>query len=479
LKDIGTLKPPVNSFGISQANAQPLKAGPTSTELEAHLARGSARPNTDRTLPTQRIINTPYTGALLRVNIGLAKHAGDWNSSPTALHHLRAAFIERCGLPEVEVNIDTLDLRDIKRMLRCRMIMVTSNQPIQFKPAEIEAMQKYVRAGGTLWINDSSASDFEGFDVAFRADVPKIVPGGQVSALPMDHTFFNSCYDLRKGYKGFRVPPGDKYRQNFIEGVTVAINENERIVERAGIIYTRNDYADGLEIDPRMQAGMKSLTDLTNAEMQEASLRFGINLIAYSLGAGAPKMPVPPENTAEFEKIYRYSGPALPPLDDFSVIQDQFQKSTWLAESEWCNQTQMNIVEDKEEKTRTMLVNFAGGTKFKAAVTRNVPIDLAGAQAIVFDLESKLGRGINVALLFVMKDGKAYETRPLFVRPGWNRNLRFPLGQGDFKSSASKEPWKEYDTAFEPRAQVERMSILLYNASDIGAAKIGALRLQK
>ena len=46
---------------------------------------------------------------------------------------------------------------------------------------------------------------------------------------------------------------------------------------RAAIIYTRNDHADGLEIDPRMNAGMKSLTDLTNAEMLESSLRFGMN----------------------------------------------------------------------------------------------------------------------------------------------------------------------------------------------------------
>jgi hypothetical protein len=81
--------------------------------------------------------------------------------------------------------------------------------------------------------------------------------------------------------------------------------------------------------------------------------------------------------------------------------------------------------------------------------------------------------------MFFTKDGAAYETRPLFVRPGWNRNLRFPLGLGDMKSSVSKQPWKEYDTSFEPRNALERFSILIYNLSDSGSVKIGAIRFQQ
>jgi hypothetical protein len=457
-----------------------LNAGPNSQQLE-DAGGGKLKGQHAGTLPNWRVVGEAHTGGLVRLNMGLAKHAGDWNSSPTALHHLRAAFIERSGLPEIEVNVLTLDLTNLKQLAQTRMIMITSNQPIAFKPEELKTMGDYIRSGGTIWVNDSSASDFEGFDKGFRPVVSQIVENGELVSLPLDHPFFKACYDLSKGYKGFRVPPGDKYRQDYIEGVMVpdeqAAAKGVQAL-RAGIIYTRNDYADGLEIDPRMNAGMKSLTDLTNAEMQEASLRFGMNLLAYSMGSSAPKLPPPPENTAQFEKLYRYNGPPLAALDDFTVAQDQYNKQIWNVEKEWCNETQMWLLDDKNEKTKVISLRFTGGEKFKAAITRQLATDLSTAEALVFDLQSDLKSGCNIALLFNTKDGKAYECRPVFARPGWNRGLRFPLALGDMKSSHSKVPWKDYDTPFEPRNQVERITLLIYNLNESGAVKMGPIRVE-
>ena len=85
----------------------------------------------------------------------------------------------------------------------------------------------------------------------------------------------------------------------------------------------------------------------------------------------------------------------------------------------------------------------------------------------------------NVALLFYTKDGRSYETRPIFVRPGLNRNVRFPLDMGDMKSSATTPPWKDYDQPFAPRNTVERVTFLFYNLGENGAVKIGAIKEQK
>jgi len=431
--------------------------------------------------PDRRIFSTPYTGALLRLTIGLGRHSGDWDSSPNALEHLASAFLERTGIPELEVGTTTVNLFDLKAMLRCRVIMITSNLPITFKPAEVQALREYLYAGGTLWVNDSTDTTVEDFDKAFRASVPLLYPEGKLVHLPQDHPLFSACYDLRQGFKGYRVPPGDKYRQDFIEAVLVPAGNgvDGAKTQRAGLIYTRNDYADGLVIDTRMNAGMTSLTDLTNVEMLEASLRFGMNLLAYSLGAQGVRLPPPPDTSAEFEKLYRYNGPPLPVLDDFEVTVDQWQKPIWVAEKDWCNPSALQFAKDEEGKSNLLQVDFEGGTKLKAAATRFGNLDLALTQGLVFDLHSSLGRGFSVAVMFFAKDGSAYETRPLFVRPGWNRNLRFPLGLGDMKSSASKQPWKEYDTSFEPRNAVERFSILIYNLSDGGSVKIGAIRCQQ
>ncbi|HYG75803.1 MAG TPA: DUF4159 domain-containing protein [Planctomycetota bacterium] len=472
----GTAIPPSGRLTNRKPGTLP-GSGLSSQQLEGDAGGKKGTLVSGGTLPNWRVTGEHQTGGMVRINLGLTRHSGDWDSSLTALHHLRGAFIERSGLPELEVNVLTFDLADMKALSRCRMALITSNKPIVFKPEEITAMRAFIEAGGTLWVNDSSASDYNGFDEKFRDDVPRIIEGGKLFSLPLSHPFFNSCYDLSKGYKGFRVPPGDKYRQDYIEAAFVP-DPKEKDGQRAAIIYTRNDYADGLQIDPRMNAGMKSLTDLTNAEMQEASLRFGINLVAYSMGPNAPKLPPPPETTAEFEKLYRYSGPELPVFDNYLEPLDKWNKPIWSAEAEWCNETQLWTIDDKTEKMKIQAVRFSGGTKHKAAIARNGLIDLSKTQAVVFDLHSDLKSGCNIALLINTKDGKAYETRPVFSRPGWNRNLRFPLNMGDLKSSASKVPWKDYDTPLEPRDQVERITILIYNLTESGAVKIGPLKLQ-
>lgn len=460
---------PSTGFGAA------LPGSPSSSALEKFGPAGGQLGVGQHVPGRLRLAAAQNTGAAMRLTLGLARHSGDWNSSPTALQHLRKAFLERCGIPELEVRIETLDLSDVKKMLRCRMILATSNNPIAFQPAETEALRQYVLGGGTLWINDSSSSESDVFDAAFRADAARILPAGKLAALPMEHPFFTACYDLSRGYKGFRVPPGDKYRVNYIEAIDAPAGPD--LPARAGLIYTRNDYADGLEIDPRMDAGMKSLTDLTNAEMQEASLRFGMNLLAYCLGPQGMKLPSPPQSTAEFEKIYRYGGPPLPAFDDFTQRVDQWQKPIWQAEKEWCNPAGMSFI--TEDGTGMIELNFTGGPKDKAALTRNLAANLSAAQALVFDLHSSLGRGFNVSLLFAAKDGKSYETRPVFVRPGWNRNLRFPLNLGDMKSSASRPPWKDYNTPLEPRNSIERVTVLIYNLSDSGTVKLGPIRAQK
>ena len=101
------------------------------------------------------------TGGLVRVGIGVAKHNADWDSSPMALPNLRAAFIERSGLPELEVTLSKVDLSDLSALMRCHTIMLMLNFPVNFKPAEAAAIREYIKRGGTLWINDSSASDYE------------------------------------------------------------------------------------------------------------------------------------------------------------------------------------------------------------------------------------------------------------------------------------------------------------------------------
>ncbi|MCW8133405.1 MAG: DUF4159 domain-containing protein, partial [Planctomycetota bacterium] len=415
----------------------------------------------------ERPIWGPATGHMLRVTLGLARHAGDWNSSPTALYHLATAFMERSGLPDVKAEVKNVALSDPEALAACRVVLITSNDPIAFTPAERAGLRAYLDKGGLVWVNDSSASGDERFDTAFRRDLETVAPGARLLKMDRSEAFFRSAYDLSRGYKGYRIPPGDKYREEFVESLTVGN------AARPALIYTRNDYADGLEIDPRNIAGRASLTDLTPEEMLEGSLRFGINLVAFSLGAEAPRLPPPPESSAQAAKLYRYSGPDLPVFDAFEPGADGV--SEWNAE-EWGNPTQAEHV--NLDRGRALKVTFKSGEKSKAAVTRSVDVDLSDAKALVLDLHSSLAHGFNVAVLFQTRpDWDGYECRPVFVRPGWNKNLRFPLNLDDFKSSKSE--WKAYDRPFAPRTQVARITILLYNHESDGAAILDNLRVER
>ena len=412
----------------------------------------------------------PASASALKLTLGLARHSGDWDSSPTALHHLATAFKERSGLPEVEVRVRTLALTEPKALAACHLLLITSNDPILFARAELEGLKAYVEGGGMLWVNDSSASGDERFDHAFRRELSASLPAWRLERMEPAHAFFRSAYNLSRGYKGYKVPPGDKYRVEYIEGCEV-----DGKAGRGGVVYTRNDYADGLEIDPRHVAGRISLTDLTPDEMLEGSLRFGINLLAYALGAQAPRLPPPPEGAAQFEKLYRYRGPELKPFDSFEQALQDDGRPIWQAE-EWGNPAQAGTLLTGEG--RVMKVVFKGGTKAKAAVGRKVELDLSGAKSIILDLHSSLAHGFNVALLFqALPAGTGFESRPVFVRPGWNRNLRFPLELDDFKSSRSG--WKGYDSAFKPRAEIVRIAVLLYNLEEDGEALIDSLRIEK
>jgi hypothetical protein len=432
------------------------------------------------------------TGQAFRLTLGLGQHSGDWRSSPTALRHLATTFRERCGLPEMDIRVVEVPVSDPRTMANCAVVLATSNDPLAFSPAECAGIRAYVQAGGLFWLNDSSATEDQRFDQAFQAALPRLFPGAPLVRLEWDHPLLRAAYDLSRGYKGYPIPPGDKYREEFARAVLFGSGKTRRV----GLLYTRNDYADGLEIDPRMAAGMKSLTDLTAQEMLEGSLRFGINVVAYALGSAAPKLPPPPDAPPEVAKLYRYHGPPLKPFDNFTDTHYPDGVPVWSAQ-EFGNPAETGFVPGASEPRpsgsgvapladargskpsgKAFRALCRGGDKGKVLLGRKTDLDLADAKAIVVDLYWGLGEGIHAALLFQTRpDWDGFETRPIFLRPGWNRNLRFPLNLDDFKSN--KTNWKNHDAAFRPRNDVSQLTVVLYTLNEAGELRMESIRIEK
>lgn len=140
----------------------------------------------------------------------------------------------------------------------------------------------------------------------------------------------------------------------------------------------------------------------------------------------------------------------------------------WYAEDGWCNHTELGAGSQDKEGGGLMEASLRGGGREKAAVTLNSPADLSAVEALVMDVDSRLQQEVQATLLFRTFNDEAYETRPLAILPGWNRDLRFPLGSKDLKSSTGNPPWRDHNVDFASRDQVERITVLIYNKDQTG-----------
>lgn len=202
---------------------------------------------------------------------------------------------------------------------------------------------------------------------------------------------------------------------------------------------------------------------------------------AARLAAKAPPAPTPalPWSPASFAQLYRYAGPALPQLPNFTRWVSDQQQHVWSVAREGHNPCEVQVIADANERTNVLQLTLQSAGRHKAMVVGQVPADLSAAAAVVIDVHSTLWHECYLSLLFKTREGKAYETRPLTVGTGWTRNLRFPLDLSDFKSDASPTPWGAYDTRFSPRGAVEQIALVLYNHGDSGVLRLGPLRVQK
>jgi len=318
-----------------------------------------------------------------------------------------------------------------------------------------------------MWVNDSTDVGDEAFDVAVRRELDRVLAGVEWRRIPMTHAIFQAPYDLSRGYKQYRVPPGDKYRVEYLEGLWV----NNRLT----VIYTRNDYGDGLEIDVRTHPLMTSLSDLSPADMQESSVRMGMNLVTFFLNRGRPAPATAWKPPAEAPAVTPPApGPAARALD-LLVHADQ-----WTVPTGWGSPLLTVRVAPTADGAGTALDFDTGGRPFRAwndqaIVTRSWTVSLTSKHRLVVDVTSRLTGGARVALAFSGTGPVPYvETAPVFVLPGLNRDVTFDLGLQTFRSAATN--WQPTG-AFPQDLQISAVHLVVYPQQGSGRVEFGNLRL--
>jgi hypothetical protein len=347
---------------------------------------------------------------------------------------------------------------DQPELLQLPFAYMTGHRDFTFSEEEVANLRRYLLGGGHLWIDDSTHYRDQEFDVAVRREMKRLFPEGEIVRLGPDFGGWVTGYDLSDGYKGYAIPPGDKYRQDYIEGVLID--------GRVAVVYTRNDYGDGLNIDPHTQPLKDSLTSLSPAEMQEGATRMGINLVLYFLSQrGVVDLEFVSDAAGGMRRAADPSDAQLP-QGEIRKLEQTLTAESWFYE-EWGDAAVMTAVSSGEFE-----VKFEVEEEEKAAfgLIPEPALMLRGDDVVAMRVDSKLACGARVALGFEV--GEVYfETAPFYIKPGRNEAF-FRCAEKNFKSAATE--W-EYRAELPLPANVGKLNLLIYSP-DGGVMRFSEIR---
>ena len=376
------------------------------------------------------------------VTIGLAQYGGDWDWARHAMTFLGHQLRERTRLA-INASDRVVSLGS-PELARLPFVYMTGHKDFRLSDAEVANLRAYLLGGGYLWADDSTHFQDETFDTAFRREIARILPEAALERLDMTFEGFRTGYDLTKGYKGYAIPPGDKYRLDYIEGA--------RLGDRVAVVYTRNDYGDGLNIDEHTHPLHESLTDLGPGEMQEGAIRMGVNLTLYFLTHGKGEASFV-DRTAATLRQQREAAAATAPAGAARPLPIFAAGAPWQRE-EWSDQGTLTLAEAAAR------LSFTVGAQRKCAFSlpQEPPVEVTAADVVALQIRSGLRGGARLALAFTVGD-RYFESRPVYIKPGDNLAL-FPCGEATFKTEAGGWAYRDLLPA---RAAIQRITLLVYS----------------
>lgn len=212
-----------------------------------------------------------------KVGIALLAHGVGHDSRPQAVEQLmwetskRTSIDvrERPGLVDPEAAQRPLppDLAaDAGNLFRWPLVVwIGAGAAPPLSPAARARLERFLRAGGTLFIDDASPPGDDAFDASVRRELTALWKPAALARLDAEHTLFRSFFLLDRPY-------GRISRQSHLEGI--------EFDDRSAIIYSRNDLFGAFGRD---SLGQWLLPVVPGGSVQrEMAFRTGINLLMYA-----------------------------------------------------------------------------------------------------------------------------------------------------------------------------------------------------
>ncbi len=190
-------------------------------------------------------------------------HGGDWDPTPHALPNLMK-YIQTSTTLNVQFKRKTLSLTDAS-VFEHPVLYITGLRDFIFTDAEIARLRNYLASGGVL-IADATAGR-KAFDVAFRREIKRVWPEGELKMLPMNSPVYQRPFEIRAvNYTDMVQAAHPKLNAPTLEGI--------EIQGQLGIIYSPMSIACGWE-----QLGFAYNRGYSDTD----ALRIGVNIFTYAL----------------------------------------------------------------------------------------------------------------------------------------------------------------------------------------------------
>ncbi|MDP6631483.1 MAG: DUF4159 domain-containing protein [Kiritimatiellia bacterium] len=201
----------------------------------------------------------------------------DWSNDPTALPY----FFYQVSLRtqnEFPVFVDNAGLDiDSEDIFNYPIIYFTSHYPFSFTDDEVENLKKYLKRGGTLWLDDCTGSG--PFMESVPQNVQRIAPGAEIKQM-LPTPEFSDLYNIVYPFSG--VPQVGK--EQFCRPMQAAY-----INGRPAIIFCPNDYGCFWEISTPptalnpMGEGAHNYVGDGGFMVRDTVYKFSINWLFYTL----------------------------------------------------------------------------------------------------------------------------------------------------------------------------------------------------
>jgi len=205
-----------------------------------------------------------HVSAAGSMNIAQVIYDGEWKTRHVGLSVLLSQYNIKTGVP-VKFSAKEIRLSDPK-LFDSPVIYLTGHESFTLKPEEITALRNYLSHGGLLIAE--ACCGRKAFDVSFRENMAKVLPGVPFNALRAGHPLFRMPNDI----SSMKITPALAKSYNNAPAIAPQIQTLE-VEGNTAVIYSPIGMAGAWEFSPNKYC---------NSYLEDDALKLGVNILMFA-----------------------------------------------------------------------------------------------------------------------------------------------------------------------------------------------------